>query len=151
MGNKGKWGIALVTASLIAFVSQWEGTSYEVYADIGGVPTVCQGYTGPEVRMGDTWTKERCAQAFASALQTHGEGVLACTTHLLTQNQYEALTAFAYNVGVANYCHSTLLRKLNAGDIAGACAELPRWAKANGKVWKGLLNRRKAEQQLCKR
>jgi lysozyme len=60
-----------------------------------------------------------------------------------------ALTSFAYNVGIDNFRKSTLLRKLNAGDIVGACNELPRWNKAKGQVLPGLVKRREAERQLC--
>lgn len=147
---KARFGIVIVTGALVTFVSQWEGTSYKVYEDVGGVPTVCQGYTGREVKMGDVWTKEQCDTALRAALKKHGEGVLSCTTYPITQQQYEALTAFAYNVGVSAYCNSTLVKKLNAGDLEGACNELPRWDKVNGKIFRGLLNRRLAEEKLCK-
>jgi lysozyme len=57
--------------------------------------------------------------------------------------------SFAYNVGGGNYCGSTLVRKLNAGDTAGACNELTRWTRAKGIVLPGLVKRREAERQLC--
>ncbi|HGM8337746.1 TPA: glycoside hydrolase family protein [Pseudomonas aeruginosa] len=52
-------------------------------------------------------------------------------------------------MGETQFSRSTLLRKLNAGDVKGACAELSRWVYAGGKVYKGLVNRRKAERELC--
>ncbi len=60
-----------------------------------------------------------------------------------------ALASFVYNVGETQFSRSTLLRKLNAGDVKGACAELSRWVYAGGKVYKGLVNRRMAERELC--
>ncbi len=59
-----------------------------------------------------------------------------------------ACTSLAYNIGLANFEHSTLLRKINAGDRAGAAAEFPKWNKAAGKVMKGLVNRRAAERAV---
>ena len=66
----------------------------------------------------------------------------------LNPNQFGALTSFTYNLGAGNLRSSTLLRKLNAGDYAGAAAEFARWNKAGGKVLKGLTRRRAAERAL---
>lgn len=66
----------------------------------------------------------------------------------LTQNQFDALSSFVYNVGAGNFMHSTLLVKLNAGDYAGAANEFPRWNKANGIVLQGLVMRRAREAAL---
>ncbi|MDU2883127.1 MAG: lysozyme, partial [Enterobacter sp.] len=59
-----------------------------------------------------------------------------------------ALVDFAYNLGVKALEGSTLLKKLNAGDYAGAAAEFPKWNKAGGKVLPGLVKRREAERTL---
>lgn len=145
----GKWGITLVTASLIALVAKWEGTRFDVYLDVGDVPTVCEGYTGPEVKMGDRWTREQCDVAFHTALAKHGEGVLACMTVRPSQQTYEGFASFGYNVGVGAVCKSTAIKKWNAGDAVGACNEFRRWINAGGKPWKGLINRRQAEEKVC--
>ncbi|MGQ8785590.1 lysozyme, partial [Proteus mirabilis] len=60
-----------------------------------------------------------------------------------------ALYSFAFNVGTTTFARSTLLKKLNAGDRAGACEEIKRWVYAGGKVWRGLVSRREAESVLC--
>lgn len=149
MEKKTKWGITLVTASLIAFVTTWEGTSYKVYADVGGVATVCQGYTGPEVKLGDTWTKERCDEVLKEALAVHGAGALACTHRPISQEYYEAIASFTYNVGIASYCKSTMRLLIDAGNFTAACNEFTRWTKVHGRPWRGLMNRREAERRLC--
>jgi GH24 family phage-related lysozyme (muramidase) len=60
-----------------------------------------------------------------------------------------ALVSWAYNVGPGAACRSRLVRKANAGDLIGACHELPRWNRAGGRVWRGLTNRRLSERNMC--
>ncbi|TSA40461.1 MAG: lysozyme, partial [Methylococcaceae bacterium] len=66
----------------------------------------------------------------------------------VNDNQLGALTSFAYNLGAGNLASSTLLKKLNAGDYAGASVEFLKWDKAGGKILKGLTLRRTAEMSL---
>lgn len=66
----------------------------------------------------------------------------------VTDDQFAALVSFAYNVGAGNLKISTLLRLLNAGDVAGASREFPKWNRAGGKVLDGLTRRRQAEAAL---
>ncbi|MEK6848065.1 MAG: lysozyme, partial [Nanoarchaeota archaeon] len=66
----------------------------------------------------------------------------------LTQNQYDALVSFVYNVGRGNFERSTMLIKLNSKNYKGASLEFKRWNKAGGKVVKGLINRRQKEEVL---
>jgi lysozyme len=66
----------------------------------------------------------------------------------LTQNQWDALMSFVYNLGSANLASSTLLKLLNAGYYARAADQFPRWNKAAGKELPGLTKRRAAEQAL---
>jgi lysozyme len=74
----------------------------------------------------------------------------------VSDEQFSALLSFAYNVGAdidadtiaEGLGDSTLLKKLNAGDYAGAAAEFPKWNKAEGKVLNGLVRRRAAERKL---
>lgn len=66
----------------------------------------------------------------------------------LTQNQYDALASFVYNLGATNFKRSTLLKKLNKKDYKGAADELLRWNKQKGKVLRGLTKRRQEERTL---
>jgi lysozyme len=66
----------------------------------------------------------------------------------LTDNQFDAITSFIYNVGGGNFQKSTLLRKLNAGDYLGAADEFKKWNISNGKVLNGLVKRREKERAL---
>ena len=72
---------------------------------------------------------------------------LACAVPL-SDNQFGALVSFTFNLGINNLRSSTLLRKLNQSDYAGAADEFPRWVRADGKVLPGLVKRREAERQF---
>ena len=74
---------------------------------------------------------------------------LECVKRPMNDGQKAAFLSFAFNVGNGAFCSSTLVRKANAGDMPGACAELSRWAYAGGKQLQGLVNRRAAERKLC--
>lgn len=143
--------LVLAGASLLTLVANWEGTETVAYADklAGGLPTVCNGHTGPEVKVGDVWTKAQCDAILVKDVNRHGEGLLACVTVPLNQNQYDALTSWAFNVGVTAACNSTLVKLLNEGRYNEACDQLLRWNRASGRVVRGLTNRRQAERDLC--
>lgn len=66
----------------------------------------------------------------------------------LSQDQYDALASFIFNIGRTNFQSSTMLRKLNTYDYVGAANEFPRWNKQKGRVLRGLTRRRKSEQAL---
>lgn len=66
----------------------------------------------------------------------------------ITDNQFSALVSFTFNCGVEALRRSTLLRKLNAGDAAGASNEFSKWIRGGGRILNGLVRRRQAEQQL---
>lgn len=66
----------------------------------------------------------------------------------LTQNQFDALTSFAYNIGMPNFTSSTLLRQLNRNNFESVLYEFGRWNKSNGKVLNGLTRRRERERAL---
>lgn len=83
-----------------------------------------------------------------TGLVSYENDVLKVVRVKLTQGQFDALVSFAYNVGSRALSTSTLLKKLNAGDIKGAADEFLRWNKSGGKVMPGLNNRRKAERDV---
>lgn len=81
-------------------------------------------------------------------LMDAGRDVLSVVGVELNDNQFGALTSFTFNLGLGNLSASTLLKKLNLHDYAGAADEFPRWIKAGGEVLPGLVKRRAAERQL---
>jgi len=135
----------------IDLIKSFEGLELKAYPDpgTGGDPwTIGYGHTGPEVKPGLVWTQEEADAALVKDLDKFVSGVTALLTSSVTPNQFSALVSFAYNCGLANLKSSTLLKKVNAGDIAGAANEFPRWNKAAGKVLAGLTRRREAEKAL---
>lgn len=149
------WLLVAFTSVLISGVSLWEGEKYLPYNDIVGVLTVCRGYTGPDIVRTKTYTKDECADVDNRALLKHATGVLGCTKATLTQPVFDAMTMFAYNVGVDAYCHSTPRKQLDVGNVRGACDALLAWSKARVKgelvTVQGLLNRRTFERKICLR
>lgn len=139
-----------VLATALAFVGAWEGTRLTAYLDTGGVPTICTGSTRG-VQMGQTATKAECDAMFTRDLIEHERGMRACIRQpdALPDQTYVALLSWTFNVGVGAACRSTLVRMINAGDLRGACNQLPRWVKDNGVVIRGLVNRRVSERALC--
>lgn len=117
-----------------------------VAAKLSGAPwTIGWGHTGPEVHEGLTITLDQAEKLLAQDLFTAESAIRQYVKVELNQNQFDALVSFAFNLGSGNLASSTLLKKLNAGDYAGAKQEFQRWNKAQGKVLDGLTRRRKME------
>lgn len=140
--------VAASIAAAVPLVAGFEGLRQKAYLDPVGIPTACFGTTAG-VRMGQTYSFEQCENLLAAELLQANSAVSRCVAVPLNPNQRAAYTSFVYNVGPQNFCGSTLVRKLNAGDYAGACNELPRWKFAKGVPLPGLAKRREAERQLC--
>ena len=137
-------------ALVIPLVVYYEGVVLRTYADPINKITACTGHTGPELRMGQRYTKEQCETMLYGDLLKHADA-LDCIKTPLADNQKAAFLSFAFNVGNGAFCKSTLARKANAGDLMGACAELSRWVISGGRELQGLANRRAAERQLCEK
>ncbi|MZU68033.1 glycoside hydrolase family protein [Escherichia coli] len=126
-----------------------EGVSYIPYKDIVGVWTVCHGHTGKDIMLGKTYTKAECKALLNKDLATVARQINPYIKVDIPETTRGALYSFVYNVGAGNFRTSTLLRKINQGDIKGACDQLRRWTYAGGKQWKGLMTRREIEREIC--
>ncbi len=138
------------TALAVPLVMLYEGTVLQSYRDPINKITACTGHTGPELRMGQRYTRQQCEDMLYGDLLKH-TAALDCIKHPMTDGQKAAFLSFAFNVGNKAFCDSTLARKANAGDMPGACAELSRWTRASGRELLGLVKRRAAERELCER
>lgn len=139
--------IAVSAASLVA-IATYEGYRGDAYKDSVGVPTIGYGET-VGVKMGDRTTPERALVTLLSSANRHADAIRPCIHVPLHQHEFDAYVSLAYNIGAGNFCRSTLVKKLNAKDYAGACEEIRRWNKAGGKVLPGLVKRREAEYRMC--
>ena len=126
-----------------------EGRVYEPYKDVAGVWTVCDGHTGGDIVKGRKYNDSECDRLMWNDLQPDKRAVDSLVKVPLGEYQRASLYSFTYNVGTSAFSKSTLLKKLNAGDEAGACEEMRRWVYAGGMKWKGLQNRRDMERSLC--
>lgn len=142
-------GLMLSAMTLVGIATQ-EGYKEAAYIPVpGDVPTIGFGST-EGVHMGDKTTPVRSLIRLMDEVEgVYANGVKQCVTVPLTQYEFGAYVSLTYNIGVGAFCKSTLVKKLNAGDYAGACAGISDWNKAGGKVLKGLVNRRKAERDMC--
>ncbi len=132
----------------INLVKESEGFRDKPYLCQAGVRTI--GY-GHAIKKGENYkqvSREQAEKILVQDLSTAQNAVRKHVKTDLTQNQYDALCSFVFNVGEGNFKSSTLLKKLNKGDYSGAAEEFPRWNKAGGKVSKGLTNRRNKEKTL---
>lgn len=136
----------------VATVGAYEGLRTKAYRDIVGVPTICFGETRG-VKMGDRATVDECKAMLADRLVEFETGIAKCVKNWNSVPDVPAVQflSLGYNVGLGAFCGSTLVKKLNRGDIRGACNELPRWNRAGGKVVRGLVIRRAQEQKDCLR
>lgn len=149
-------GAMKVSKAGIELIHSFEGFRSEAYVDpgTGGLPiTIGFGSTtdeeGRPIKLGTVWSRERAAARFQKDLDRFAAGVLdALDGAPTTQGQFDACVSLAYNVGLANFRGSTLLKLHKAGDYAGARQQFGRWNKAAGRVMAGLTRRRAAEAAL---
>ena len=135
----------------IALIQEFEGFSPVAYRDPVGIWTIGYGFI-EGVKEGDRITKEQGAARLRRELVKYEQAVIQATGGIASQNEFDALVSFAFNCGSGNLASSTLLRKLNQGDYAGAADQFLAWNKArkNGVLVElpGLTRRRRAERAL---
>ena len=130
------------------FIAGNEGTRTKAYRDSGGVWTIGVGHTGKHVHKGMVITKER-AQELLGIDVVHAENAVNHYVDIeITQNQFDALVDFTFNLGAGALHGSTLLRKLNKDDIEGAAKEFKYWCHVNHRKNEGVLARRKRDKKV---
>lgn len=142
--------------ALRAFIKSYETCWLVGQRCPAGVPTWGWGHTGADVVLGGRISQAKADQLFDGDLAAFERDVNSLVKVQLTQAQFDALCSFAFNVGsdidadtiAEGLGDSTLLRKLNAKDYAGAADQFPPWNKAAGKVMNGLTKRRLGERDI---
>ena len=132
-------------------IKSFEGFRAIAYICPAGVPTIGYGTTrinGSRVKEGMKITSDEAEVFLEQDLKVFEDAINHNVLVEINQNQFDALVSFVYNVGIANFKKSTLLKKLNKGDYEEASNQLLRWTRAGGKVLNGLVRRREAEKEL---
>ena len=136
------------SAPMRQLIESWEGCRLEPYADAVGVPTVGYGHTGDDVSLGmDPISQEMADQLLAADLGKF-EADVTDLCPVCSQQQFDALVSFAYNLGAGSLGGSSLRRYHNAGDYTAAAGEFIKWNHAGGVVLAGLTRRRTGEAQV---
>lgn len=130
----------------LGLVKKFEGCRLTAYKDSVGVLTIGYGHT-KGVKPGQRITQEQADSLLRADLAETADSVNRYAPET-SQNQFDALVSFAFNLGFGALAGSTLLRMHNEGDYAGAAGQFHRWDHAGGRVLKGLTLRRSAEEQL---
>ena len=131
----------------LELIKKYEGCRLLAYKCPAGVWTIGYGHTAG-VKSGMAITKADAERLLLQDLKRFEEGVETLVKVPLTSNQFSALVSFAFNCGISALRSSTLLKKLNVGNLNGAAREILRWDKVNKKPVEGLTKRRKEEQKL---
>jgi len=135
-------------------IKEFEGLKLKPYLCSASVPTIGYGSTyyenGKKVKLTDApITKERADDLFEIVADDFAKRVLPLIKKPLTQNQFNSIVSFAFNLGVRALQNSTLLRLVNINpNDANIAKEFLKWNKAGGVVVKGLTNRRIKESAL---
>lgn len=136
----------------INLITSFEDLKLNAYDDGVGVWTIGFGTTvypaGTKVKKGDKCTAEQAKAYFAYDLKRFENAVHTGLNVVVNQNQFDALVSLTYNIGETAFSKSTLLKKLNTKDYAGAADQFLVWNRAGSKVLKGLVRRREAERAL---
>jgi lysozyme len=138
----------------LILIQQFEGFRSKPYLCQAGVPTIGYGATyydnGKRVKLSDTpISVGQALQLLKKMVVPYCTAVNNMTRDDITQNQFDALVSFAYNLGNSALKNSTLLKKVNANpNNKGIALEFSKWINANGKPSKGLIARRKKEVEL---
>ena len=131
----------------LSLIKKFEGLELEAYKCAAGVWTLGYGHTAG-VQEGDVWSEEQANEQLKIDMHIYADYINDQVTCPLSQNQFDALVSWVFNLGPTNLRNSTLLKVLNSGDYEGVPAQIKRWNKAGGKVLEGLIRRREAEALL---
>jgi lysozyme len=143
----GLWARKRATKAGIENIIMAEGVRLEPYQDAGKWAV---GF-GHQLQPGEWWDRITLAQAIdllRGDLSKTERRIRELVKVPLRPGQFDALVSLTYNIGPTAFADSTLLKKLNAGDYAGAAAEFPKWRLSQGEINPALVARRAKEQAL---
>ncbi len=136
----------------VKLIQDFEGLMLEAYRCSAGVLTIGWGHTSaagePEVTPGMTITEAQAQEIFRRDVKQYSDGVRDLVEVDISDNQFSAMVSLAYNIGVAAFAKSSVLRFTNERRFDEAAASFALWNKAGGQVLRGLVRRRAAEAEL---
>lgn len=116
-----------------------EGKAKKAYLDTKGIPTIGVGHTGPEVKLGLVWGDDTIMGTLQADIKW-AEDAVSLVKSALTQNQFDALVSFVFNIGVDAFAKSTMKKMLDAGYYSAAAKQFDRWV-----IPKEITSRRMSE------
>jgi len=131
----------------IALIKKFEGCELTAYQCSAGVWTIGYGHT-KGIEEGMEITQQEAEDMLVEELHEYENYINDNVTAPLSQNQFDAMVSWVYNLGPANLKASTLLKVLNAGNYDDVPFQMRRWNKAGGVTLDGLIRRREAEALL---
>lgn len=144
-------GVLTLSASGLVAITGYEGFSSDAYIPVkGDKPTIGFGST-QGVKLGDKITVQQGIERLMRDTDKAQSAIRKCVKVPLSQDEYDAYTSFAFNIGAVKFCSSTLVRKLNQGDYDGACKQLKMWIYFHNVPLEGLRIRRNSEFERCVR
>lgn len=136
--------IGRISKEGLEHIKRWEGCRTKAYKCPAGVWTIGYGHT-KGVRPGMTIDLAEAENLLNEDIQRFEKAIRSYVRVPLTQGQFDALTSFAFNVGIEAFRKSTLVRLLNEGRYNTAALQFARWTYAGGKQLPGLIRRRNDE------
>lgn len=146
-GAVGGAALSGIIAAAAVFIEPHEGRVNRTYTDPAGYTTTCVGNRSAAIP-GATFTNEECDLLLLSDVIVHVIAIRKLVTVPMSDEMWIAAVSLSFNVGWGAVQKSTFLRKLNAGDTAGAGAEFQYWINAGGRPLNGLIVRRAREAAL---
>jgi lysozyme len=138
---------AKISPAGLSLIKGFEGLRLTAYRDPVGILTIGFGHTRG-VKAGQTITMNQASAFLLDDLADSEHAVTSCVTVPITQQQFDALVSFAFNVGAGALRRSTLLKLLNQEDYDGAAKQFGRWTHAGAVQLAGLVKRRTAEREM---
>lgn len=139
-------GLRLIK-SFEGYLTRQKDGSCAAYLCPAGVPTIGWGCT-EGVKLGMVWTLGEAEAGLRREIAKFETAVMKSVTVEMNQNEFDAMVSLSYNIGSAAFQRSTVLKRLNKGDRAGAAQAFEFWNKGGGRVLPGLVSRRKREAAL---
>ncbi len=134
----------MISNNCIKLLKEVEGCKLKAYRDVAGILTIGYGHT-ERVREGDCLTPQEAIDLLYDDIKPRSNAVKNMVLVPLEQWQFDALVSFVFNIGTTAFDHSTLLKRLNQNLYDSIPNQMRRWVYADGKIVKGLVNRREKE------